>query len=153
MKVHSPEWFDQQILAAQKRVSEWPEWMKQVAVPSRPTTDRELLELAAKAGRCAVSASKRVRQIPIPMDDKIEAWVQQAMQLADARELARSNVAQSFWSNEAKEQLARASDDLAAHLRTTPEGFVLVPVEPTGLRVSVSKRLGRKAAEKRKRGQ
>ena len=72
------------------------------------------------------------------MDDKIEAWVQQAMQLADARELARSNVAQSFWSNEAKEQLARASDDLAAHLRTTPEGFVLVPVEPTGLRVSVS---------------
>lgn len=41
MKVHSPEWFDQQILAAQKRVSEWPEWMKQVAVPSRPTTDAE----------------------------------------------------------------------------------------------------------------
>ena len=79
-------------------------------------------------------------QLPagLPMDDKIEAWVQQAMQLADARELARSNVAQSFWSNEAKEQLARASDDLAAHLRTTPEGFVLVPVEPTGLRVSVS---------------
>lgn len=64
------------------------------------------------------------------MDDKIEAWVQQAMQLADARELARSNVAQSFWSDEAKEQLARASDDLAAHLRTTPEGFVLVKAEP-----------------------
>ena len=92
-------------------------------------TDRELLGLAAKAGRCAVSASKTVRQIPMPMDDKIEAWVQQAMQLADARELARSNVAQSFWSNEAKEQLARASDDLAAHLRTTPEGFVLVPTK------------------------
>lgn len=76
-----------------------------------------------------MSASKTVRQIPMPMDDKIEAWVQQAMQLADARELARSNVAQSFWSNEAKEQLARASDDLAAHLRTTPEGFVLVPTK------------------------
>ena len=71
-------------------------------------------------------------QLPagLPMDDKIEAWVQQAMQLADARELARSNVAQSFWSNEAKEQLARASDDLAAHLRTTPEGFVMAKAEP-----------------------
>lgn len=48
-------------------------------------TDRELLGLAAKAGRCAVSASKTVRQIPMPMDDKIEAWVQQAMQLAEVR--------------------------------------------------------------------
>lgn len=78
-----------------------------------------------------MQVGKTVRHVPVPMDDKIEAWVQQAMQLADVRELARSNVAQSFWSNEAKEQLARASDDLAAHLRTTPEGFVLVPVEPT----------------------
>ena len=67
-------------------------------------------------------------QLPagLPMDDKIEAWVQQALQLADARELARANVAASTWSNEARERLARASNDLAAHLRTTPEGYRLV---------------------------
>lgn len=60
------------------------------------------------------------------MSEQIEAWVQQALQLADARELARANVATRTWSNDARKRLARASEDLAAHLRTTPEGFVLV---------------------------
>ena len=77
-------------------------------------------------------------QLPagLPMDNKIEAWVQQALQLADARELARANVAASTWSNEARERLARASNDLAAHLRTTPEGYRLAPVKPTAAMIA-----------------
>ena len=57
-------------------------------------------------------------QLPagLPMDDKIEAWVQRALDLAH-------------------DGLFFALDD---HLRTTPEGFVLVPVEPTEAMIKAS---------------
>ena len=59
-------------------------------------------------------------QLPagLPMDDKIEAWVQRALDIADDYEGERA------FRNDNRERLER-------HLRTTPEGFRLVPVEPT----------------------
>ena len=51
------------------------------------------------------------------MDDKIEGWVQRAMDLADDYEGERA------FRHDNRERLER-------HLRTTPEGYRLVPVEP-----------------------
>ena len=71
-------------------------------------------------------------QLPagLPMDDKIEAWVQRANDIAaHIAELQARLVMYDTQTlhNAWKEQKAK----LEAHLRTTPEGFVLVPVEPT----------------------
>lgn len=62
------------------------------------------------------------------MDDKIEAWVQRAIELADLYGKA------SYQSLENHGELGDSFDEeqaLRAHLRTTPEGYRLVPVEPT----------------------
>ena len=65
------------------------------------------------------------------MDDRIEAWVQRGKELAE----------ECFTGGAVAEGCCRVGEDdelreevvsaLVAHLRTTPEGFVLVPVEPT----------------------
>lgn len=63
-------------------------------------------------------------QLPagLPMDDKIEAWHREAKRLLSlAMTQARAN----------GDNVIAAGDAVMAHLRTTPEGFVLVPVEPT----------------------
>ena len=73
------------------------------------------------------------------MNYKIEAWVQCSWVLIEALHNAQRL---TYWEREkikffgsrlperiAEEQTAKSN--LEAHLRTTPEGFVLVPVEPT----------------------
>ena len=80
-------------------------------------------------------------QLPagLPMDDKIEAWVQRANDIAaHIAELQARLVMYDTQTlhNAWKEQKAK----LEAHLRTTPEGFVLVPVEPTEAMLQADRR-------------
>lgn len=60
------------------------------------------------------------------MDDKIEAWVQRAMVLSRHCQDAWGRIDFGEQDNDEAERA-----ELEAHLRTTPEGFRLVPVEPT----------------------
>lgn len=64
------------------------------------------------------------------MDDKIEAWVQRANAIATHIAELQARVVMyntEILHNAWKEQKAA----LDSHLRTTPEGYRLVPVEPT----------------------
>ena len=63
------------------------------------------------------------------MDDKIEAWVRNGKELVNKRATEahlRGQLSDLGPWNECGEY-----GELLAHLRTTPEGFRLVPVEPT----------------------
>ena len=66
-------------------------------------------------------------QLPagLPMDDKIEAWVQRAMVLSRHCQDAWGRIDFGEQDNDEAERA-----ELEAHLRTTPEGFVLVKAEP-----------------------
>jgi len=68
------------------------------------------------------------------MDDKIEAWVQRAMVLSRHCQDAWGRIDFGEQDNDEAERA-----ELEAHLRTTPESFVLVPVEPTTEMVKAGK--------------
>lgn len=57
--------------------------------------------------------------------DARDKWLKQAMQLATIF------LFEGRRNDDATPMLKQAGDNLQAHLRTTPEGFALVPVEPT----------------------
>jgi len=59
------------------------------------------------------------------MDDKIKAWIREGERLMSEF----TAVLVDGFSDCAA--LVKADAAMRAHLRTTPEGFVLVPVEPT----------------------
>lgn len=65
-------------------------------------------------------------QLPagLPMDDKIEAWVQRAMVLSRHCQDAWGRIDFGEQDNDEAERA-----ELEAHLRTTPEGFVLMPTK------------------------
>lgn len=71
-------------------------------------------------------------QLPagLPMDDKIEAWVQRANDIATHVAELQARVAM-YDTETLHNAWKRQKEALLAHLRTTPEGFRLVPVEPT----------------------
>ena len=66
-------------------------------------------------------------QLPagLPMDDKIEAWVQRAMVLSRHCQDAWGRIDFGEQDNDEAERA-----ELEAHLRTTPEGFVMAKAEP-----------------------
>ena len=76
-------------------------------------------------------------QLPagLPMDDKIEAWRQEAERLCVNLVSRRFAMADTdLPDDEFMAAPLRYQETLAefrAHLRTTPEGYRLVPVEPT----------------------
>ena len=59
------------------------------------------------------------------MDDKIEAWVQRAMVLSRHCQDAWGRIDFGEQDNDEAERA-----ELEAHLRTTPEGFVMAKAEP-----------------------
>lgn len=67
--------------------------------------------------------------------DAREKWLKQAMQLASIF------LFEGRRNDDATPMLKQAGDNLQAHLRTTPEGFALVPVEPTKAMLDAAEKL------------
>lgn len=64
------------------------------------------------------------------MSDAREKWIAEAMRLNGNVSHAAMSYAQNQ-TEHANRRLCAATEALRAHLSTVPDGFVLVPVEPT----------------------